>query len=104
MRTQTSNVGKMLSGIYTVIFGALILLFLTRPAGGEFLGLYFIVLTIPWSLILVVITIISDTSGHPDAMPFSVTLILLIIFAIINARLIYKVGALIEEAISNANR
>lgn len=102
MTALTSKLGKTLSVVYTAIFGLLLSVGLVEPIGSEFMGVYYIFLTLPWSIILVTIVLGFDSAGHPGAVPFSITLISLIMFAMINALSIYRVGAAIERARTGA--
>jgi hypothetical protein len=93
-KNETSSVGLWLSGIYAGLFILLLIfLFVLNPSKSEFAGVYFIFMTLPWSIALVVITLLLDSSGHPDAMPFAASILLLIIFAAINTRCLYKLGS-----------
>ena len=95
---ETSKIGIWLSGIYSGLFISLLIFFyVLNPMKSEFAGLYFGFLTLPWSILLLVITLVLDSTGHPDAMPFWANLILLIIFAAINSRCLYKLGTEINK-------
>src|SRR5574340_816687 len=89
-----SKKGITLAGIYAGIFiSLLVFFFVLNPQRSEFAGVYFILMTLPWSIALVVLTTVLDSSGHPDAIPFSVNIILLTLAAALNALFIYKLAS-----------
>ncbi len=62
---------------------------------SEFAGLYLITLTLPWSILE---TMLLDYLHIQDSVPIVIKIISLIVFGVINALIIYRIGKVIERS------
>jgi len=91
MKAQKSRIGMALAAIYILLVLIVAIVVYTtaqsQPAGSEFMGVYLLLVTLPWSILIYTLF---------DFMGMKVTtridIVLLIFFTITNALMLYIIG------------
>lgn len=93
MRRQRSRTGTLLAGIYLLASAAALAFMLyvriSDPMHSEFSGLFLVILTLPWSLLSVLLI---DSIGIMDTFGLIAPLVALLFCVAINAGILYWVG------------
>jgi len=83
-KLHTSKIGVIIAGAYLLLVILLLLIFVKEK---EVAGFYLLLFTLPWSVIYAMVSNFATEAYH-YRLPLSLTVIILCIFAVINALLI----------------
>jgi hypothetical protein len=94
MEALKSKAGLTVAKIYLLLVLAALVFAVIALKKTAFAGLYLMLLTIPWSFIT---TELLDSFHIQDSVPILVKLGILLLAAVLNAIILYCIGAMIEK-------
>lgn len=98
---RNKKIGLLFASLYLLVVGATIMYafwyFLYQPLNSEFAGIFYVIATLPWSIILVPIGLGVDFALGPSVYNSGLTVtvinfLVLSLGAFVNAYLLYRMG------------